>query len=67
MAMRLESVDNTASVGSTFVGKTLDFRYDGVRFYFGTLYSSVVKSITITDTGIDVQTKNTLYKFTKEI
>ena len=67
MIMRLESVDNPTSVGNTFVGKTFDFRYDGTRFYFGSLYSSTVQSTTRTDTGLDIQTRNTLYKFVRKM
>ena len=67
MALVLESTDNPTSAGNAFIDKTFDFRYDGTRFYFGSLYSSTVQSITRTDTGLDVQTKNTLYKFRRKM
>ena len=63
---KLLSIDNEASVGSSFVGLVYEFKYDGVRFYFGRLYSSLVKSIKRSDEELVVTTRNSVYTF-KEV
>lgn len=64
---KLISIDNKNSVGNTFVGKVHRFNYDGTRFYFGSLYSSLVRNIEVTPEGIMiVTTLNSIYRFRRE-
>ena len=63
---KLLSINNQASVGTGFVGSSHQFNYDGTRFYFGTLYSSAVKSIKRDGKIMIVTTRNSIYKFSEE-
>lgn len=62
---KLIIVDNESTVGNTVVGKTNTFRFDGTRFYFDSIRSSTVSSITQCDGSLVVITRNTTYTFEK--
>ena len=61
------SLNNEISRGQGIVGRTHNFNFDGYNFYFGDIRSSRVKSITIEDKLMTVETKNSIYKFEKEM
>ena len=64
MSFELTQINNNPrSVGNSFVGQVGLFNYDGTRFYFNSLHSSTVKSITIIETTMTIQTRNTEYVF----
>ena len=60
---KLVACDNKTSAGMAFVGKEARFSYDGSRFYFSSLYSSRVATISNINGMMLVQTRNTLYTF----
>jgi len=62
---KLNGINNNTSVGNVEVGKTHEFNYDGVMFYFGSIHSSRVKSINVIDGDLEVTTKNSVYIFVK--
>ena len=62
---KLISVDNEATKGNSAVGAKGRFDYDGNNFYFNHIRSSIVKSIITYENILEVQTKNSLYKFKK--
>lgn len=63
---KLISLDNQVSLGQREVNKTNDFSFYGVCFYFGSINSSRVKSITIDGSEMTVITKNSTYVFRQE-
>ena len=64
----LEDLDNKESAGQQFVGRVDRFKYDGFRFYFGSLYSSYVLSIVSDMEGsMVVNTKNSVYTFKRKM
>ena len=64
---KLISVDNPDTSGVGYVGETLPFNFNGVQFFFGDLYSSRVTSIEVINDLMIVITRNTVYKFNKDI
>lgn len=61
--IKLVKLSNKESAGNAFVGKTLNFSFDGRIFYFGALYSSLVKSIVKDGSKMTVTTRNSVYEF----
>jgi hypothetical protein len=68
MIYKLIHLDNEGSVGQNFVNKVGNFDYNGTRFYFSSLRSSLVEKIERVSTteGKDrliVTTMNSVYTF----
>lgn len=62
----LIDLDNKQSAGMKFIGKKGTFKFDGKQFFFESLYSSRVSTITIEDTTMIVKTRNSVYTFKRE-
>jgi len=66
MKYKLINVDNPLTAGNTHVDRVSRFEFDGEVFYFGSLRSSRVQSITVRGEMMTVQTNNTKYTFKKD-
>ncbi len=61
---KLISLDNQESIGQREVKQTREFSFYGKCFFFGSIYSSKVKSIIFDEQGfMTVKTKNSTYVF----
>ena len=67
MKYKLDATNNPNTAGNSHIGKTHRFDFNGTVFYFGSIRSSTVKSITIEDDTMIVQTRNTKYTFKKDV